>query len=126
MPFVTVRKIRCMDETERCRREQLAFLALARGGFHELGGIPFAEIDLDALGFEPAFEQVNLRGLARTIKAFDGNQPSGKIQFRKSFHNPRPLRFFILTQGGAGNKRNLKVRQPANGGHQNPVSPDSL
>ena len=113
MPFVTIGKIRGVDQTERRRREQFAFFAFARGGFDQLGGIPFAEIDLDALGFQPAFEQVNLRGLARTIEAFDGDQSSGKIQFRKSFHNPRPPRLLILTQGAAGHKRKLRVRQPA-------------
>ena len=49
--------------------------------------MPVAEEDLEALQFKPAFEQVNLGGLAGAIEPFNGNQPAGKIQFRKSFHH---------------------------------------
>ena len=99
MAFVTVGEIRRVNEAERRRRQQLALFALAGGGFHQLGGIPLAEIDLDALGFEPALEQINLRGLARPVEALDGDEPPGEIQFGKSFHHSRStriLRFLIL------------------------------
>ena len=72
-------EIRRMDEAECRRREQFPLFALASGGFYQLGGIPFAKVDLDALGLEPALEQINLRGFARPIKAFNGDEPSGKI-----------------------------------------------
>jgi hypothetical protein len=85
MALVAVGKIRRMNQAERRRREQFALFALARGGFDQFGGIPFAEIDLDALGLQPAFEQVNLRGLARTIEAFDGDEPPGKFNSANVF-----------------------------------------
>jgi hypothetical protein len=109
MPFVAVGKIRRVDQAERRRRQQFALLALARGGFDQFGRIPFAEIDFDAFGFEPALQEINLRGLARTVEALNGDQPPGKIQFRKSFHNSRRSRFFILAQAGVRNKRNLRA-----------------
>ncbi len=64
MPFITIGKIGGVDQAERGRREQFALFALAGGGFDKLGRIPFAEINLDAFGFEPPLEQVNLCGLA--------------------------------------------------------------
>jgi hypothetical protein len=83
MTFVTVGKIRRVNQAEGGRREQFALFALARRGLDEFGRVPFAEINLDALGFEPAFEQINLRGLARAIQPLDGDEPPRKIQFRK-------------------------------------------
>ena len=85
MAFVAVGKIRRVDQAERRRREQFAFFAFARGGFDQLGRIPFAEIDFDALGFEPAFEQINLRGLARTVESFDGDEPSRENSVPQKF-----------------------------------------
>src|SRR5204863_3953033 len=86
MPLIAVGEVRGVDEAERRGREQFALLALARRGFDQLGGVPFAEIDLDALRFEPAFEQVNLRGLARAVETFDGDEASGKSKLGESFH----------------------------------------
>ena len=99
MAFVAVGEIRRVNQAERRRREQFAFFALAGGRFDQFRRIPFAEIDLDALGFEPALKQINLRGFARPIEALDGDEPSGKIQFGKSFHNSQSIRqsrFVIL------------------------------
>jgi len=79
MALVAVGKIRGVNQAERRGRKQFALFAFARGGFHELGRVPFAEIDLDALGFKPAFKQINLRGLARAVESFNGDQSSGKI-----------------------------------------------
>ena len=67
-----------MNQAERRGREQFAFLALAGGGLDELGGIPFAEKDLEPLQFQPALEQINLRGFAGAIEPFDGDEPAGK------------------------------------------------
>ena len=87
LPLVAVGEIRRVNEAEGGGREQFALLAFAGGGLDELGGIPFAEIDFQALHFEPAFEQINLRGLARAIQALDRDQPAGKIQFGERFHS---------------------------------------
>ena len=110
MAFVAVGKIRRVDQAEGRRREQFALFALARGGFDQFGRVPLAEIDLDALGFEPAFEQINLRGLARAVEAFDGDEPARKIQFRKSFHDSHQRAFVDSTQAAAGHKRKLIAR----------------
>ena len=97
MPLVAVGEIGRVDEAEGGRREQFALLALARGGLDQLGRVPFAEIDLDALRLQPAFEQVNLRGLARAVEALDGDQSARKIGFGKCFDGSRPARLFNLS-----------------------------
>jgi hypothetical protein len=86
MPFVAVGEIGRVNQAESGRREQLALLALARGGFHQLGGIPFTEIDANSFGLEPPFQEINLGGFAGAIEPLDGNQTPRKIQFGKSFH----------------------------------------
>ena len=95
MALVAVGKIRRVNQAERRRREQFALFALAGGGLHQLGRVPTAEINLDALGFEPALEQINLRGLAGAVEPLDGDEPPRKIEFRKSFHN-RPTGVFLI------------------------------
>ena len=72
------------------------FLPLLVADLTSFGRVPLAEIDLDALGFQPALEQVNLRGLARAVEALDGDQPARKIQFGKRFHEFAKLRFSNL------------------------------
>ena len=79
MAFVAVGKVRGVDEAEGGGGEQFAFFALAGGGLDEFGGVPLAEIDLDALGLEPALEEIDLRGLAGAVQAFDGNQAAREI-----------------------------------------------
>ena len=86
VPFVAIREIRRMDEAEGGRRQQLALLALAGGGFDQLGGIPFAEIDLQLLEFEPAFEEVDLRGFPRAIQAFHRDEAARETKFGECFH----------------------------------------
>ena len=73
MPLVAIGKIRRVNQAERGGREQLAFFALAGGGLDDFRRIPLAEINLDTLGLQPAFKQINLRGLARAIQPFDGD-----------------------------------------------------
>ena len=85
LPLVTVRKIGGMDQAESRGREQLALFAFAGGGFDEVRGIPLAEKNLQPLHFEPASQQVNLRGFPGAIEAFDRDQAAGKSQFRKRF-----------------------------------------
>jgi len=96
MPLVAVGEVRGVDEAEGRWREQFALFALARGRFHQFRRVPLAEIDLDALGFQPALEQINLRGLARPVEALDGDQSSRKIQFGKSLHHSTRPHFLIL------------------------------
>src|SRR5207247_6032019 len=62
-------------------------LAFAGGVFDQVGGVPFAEENLQALQFQPALEQVNLRRFAGTIQPFHGNQASREIQFGKGLHH---------------------------------------
>src|SRR6185369_331295 len=52
--FVAVGEVRGMNETESGGGQQFPFLALAGGGFDQLGRIPFAEVDLQALQLQPA------------------------------------------------------------------------
>ena len=87
LPFVTVGEIRRVNEAEGGGREQFALFSLAGGVLDQLGGIPFAEKDLEALQFQPAFEQINLGGFARAIQPFDRDQPAREIQFGKSLRH---------------------------------------
>jgi len=97
MPFIPVSKIRGVNQAECRGGKQLAFFALAGGGFDQFGRIPLAEIDLDSLRLKPSLEEVDLRGLARSIQTFDGDEASWKIQFRECFHViVRHRRFAIL------------------------------
>src|SRR5262249_22075548 len=48
--------------------------------------VPFTEIDLQILEFEPAFEQVNLCGFSGTIQAFHCDQAARKPKFGKCLH----------------------------------------
>jgi hypothetical protein len=75
-----------VDQAEGGGREQLAFLALARRAFDQVGRVPFAEKNLEPLQLQPAFEQIDLRRFARAVETFHRNQTAGKIQFRKSSH----------------------------------------
>ena len=86
VPFVAVGEIGGVNEAEGGRREQLALLALAGGGFDQLGGIPLAEIDLQLLQFEPALQQINLGGFPRAIQAFHRDEAAGETEFGKRFH----------------------------------------
>src|SRR5262245_22130533 len=90
MALVAIGKIGSVNQTECGRREQFSLLALARGGLHQFGRVPFAEINLYTFRFEPAFEQVDLRGLARAIESLDGDQPPRKAKLRKGFHFAAP------------------------------------
>src|SRR5207247_8264761 len=60
MTLVTIRKIGRVNQAERSGGKQFPLLAFAGGGFDDLRGVPFAEIDLVPLQFQPAFEQINL------------------------------------------------------------------
>ena len=68
-------------------REERLLLAFGGGAFDEGGGIPLAEENLQALQFQPALEQVNLRRFTGTIQPFNGNQASREIQFGKGLHH---------------------------------------
>src|SRR5215510_14829474 len=93
MALVAVSKIGRVNEAESSRRKQLALFALAGGGFDQLGGIPFTEINLEPFALQPALEQVDLRGLARAIEPLNGDQPAWEIQFRKGLkHRTSKLR----------------------------------
>jgi len=87
LAFIAVGEVGGVDEAESGGGKQLALFALAGGVFDQRGGIPLAEKDLQPLQLQPAFEQVNLRGLAGAIQSFHGNQSSREPQFRKSFHS---------------------------------------
>src|SRR5207237_9940748 len=84
--FVTVREIGSMNKAESRRGEEFAFFTFARRGFDDFRRIPFAEINLQLLLFEPAFEEINLGGFSGTIETFDGDETAGKTEFGKSFH----------------------------------------
>jgi hypothetical protein len=86
MALVTVSEVGGVDEAESGGSEEFAFLAFAGGGFHQLGGVPFAEIDIEPLQLEPAFQEVNLGGFSRAIQPFDGDQPAGEIEFCERLH----------------------------------------
>ena len=60
MAFVTISEIGRVNQAEGGGRKQFALFAFAGGGFYQFGGVPFAEINLQSLQFQPAFEQVNL------------------------------------------------------------------
>ena len=63
MPLIMVREVGRMNEAEGGGRKQFTLFALAGGGLDDFRGIPFAEIDLAALLFEPALQQIYLRRL---------------------------------------------------------------
>ena len=71
------------------------FLPLLVAFLTRVGGIPFAEKNLQPLQLQPAFEQVNLRGFARSVEAFDRDQPARKSQFSKSLHDRSPCKVFL-------------------------------
>src|SRR5208282_701518 len=75
--FVAVGEVRGVDEAEGGGGQQFSFLALARGGFDELGRVPLAEIDFEVLQLQPTLEEVDLGGFSRAIQAFHGDQPAG-------------------------------------------------
>ena len=89
MPLVAVGEVRRVDQAERRGGQQLAFLAFARGGFHQFRGVPLAEVHFQPLRLQPALQQVNLRGFPRAIQALDRNQPAGEIEFGKGLHVTR-------------------------------------
>ena len=86
LAFVAICKIRRVNQAERGGREQLLFLALAGGALDELGRIPLAEKDLEPLRLEPAFEQIDLRGLARAVQPFHRDQASRESEFGECLH----------------------------------------
>ena len=89
LAFVAVGEIRGVDEAEGGGREQFAFFAFAGRGLDEFGGIPFAEKNLQALQFQPAFEEVDLCGFAGAVQPLDRDEAPRKIEFGKSLrHSP--------------------------------------
>src|SRR4030095_4736773 len=86
MPLVTVGKIGGVNKTEGRRCQQFLLLAFAGGGLDEIRRIPFAEKNLQSLHLEPAFQQINLRGLPRTIQALDGNEAARIFEFGEGFY----------------------------------------
>ena len=102
LALVTVREIRGVNEAEGGWGKQFAFFALGRGVFDEGGGIPFAEKNLEALEFEPAFDEVNLGGFAGAVQTLDGDQAAWQSHLRKIFH-PR----FVDEYGGGTKIRKL-------------------
>jgi len=81
LAFVAVGEVGGVDEAEGGGGEEILFLALAGGGFDQGGGVPLAEEDLEALQFEPAFEEIDLGRLAGAVEAFDGDEAAGITLF---------------------------------------------
>lgn len=81
LAFIAVGEVRGVNQAEGGRREKLGLFPLAGRTFHQLGGIPFAEKNLQPLLFEPAFEEIDLRGFAGTIQPLDCDQAPGKTEF---------------------------------------------
>src|SRR5437899_12756623 len=86
MPCKWIGKVRRVNKTKGGRGEQLALFALAGCRFDQFRRVPLAEIDLQTLQFEPAFEQINLGRFARPVQPLHCNQATREIQFRKRFH----------------------------------------
>ena len=64
LPLVAIGEICGVDERERGRGEKLALFAFGGGLFDKNGGIPLGKENAVAFEFEPAFDEVNLGGLA--------------------------------------------------------------
>jgi hypothetical protein len=86
LPLVAIREIRGVDEAEGGRREQVGLLAARGGALDQLRGVPLAEEDLQPELLEPALQQVDLRGLARAVNAFDSDEAARKPQLGERLH----------------------------------------
>jgi len=78
-----------VNQAERGRGGQFLFLALDGGVLDKHRRIPFAENYLELLHLKPALEQIDLRGLARAVETFDGDQPAGEAELGKTLHVAR-------------------------------------
>jgi hypothetical protein len=66
----------------------LLFAALG-GVLHDAGGVPFREEDLQVLKFQPAFDQVDLRGFARPVQPIHRDESAGiGVPSALSCHDP--------------------------------------
>ena len=81
LALVAIGEIGGVNEAEGGRGQEIHLLALAGGAFHQFGGIPLGKEHLELLHLHPAFEQIDLRGLAGTIESFDSDQSPGQSQF---------------------------------------------
>src|SRR5262249_15953841 len=86
MALVTIRKISGVNQAESGGRQQLPLFTLARRRLDDFPGVPFAEIDLEPLQFQPAFKQINLGGFSRAVQTFDRDESPREIQFGERFH----------------------------------------
>src|SRR5262249_37923325 len=76
LPFVAIGEVCAMDQRERRRRQQLAFLPLSCRLSNDCRRVPLGEEHFVAVQFEPPFEQVNLRGFPGTVQSLDGDKLS--------------------------------------------------
>jgi hypothetical protein len=92
-----------MDQAEGGGREELPFLALAGGRFHQLRGIPLAEEHLQALQLEPPLEQVNLGGFpshrAPPRSCDQKMKFSNVLKRRERSYRPSPKQYFSRSDG---------------------------
>jgi len=83
----SVGKIGRMEKGKRRRSEERFFLRSFRRLHDERRGIPLGENDGIAFALQPLVEQGELSGFATAVRAFDDEQPSGKIVITVRSHN---------------------------------------
>src|SRR5262249_25306391 len=85
-----------VQQTEGARREQILLLPPPHRAPHQRRGVPLREVHAVALRAEPALEQQDLRGLARSVDALDGDQ-AARIRVRAREERARPRARRLLT-----------------------------
>src|SRR5438128_5757820 len=80
-----------MQQAEGGRRQQVLLLARLGRGLDQRRGVPLREEDQIALRAQPLIEQHDLRALARSVRAFDGEELAGEMVLTVEMHNEMVL-----------------------------------